>query len=235
MKNFIYLFVLAAFLISCGGESTKSEKTENIVEEKIDCICLWDQVSIKEEPVKKGKYLSSVSLGEKVIFLGETSVDSLDKNREYMKIELSDGTIGWSTKSLFAQNAYTAAVADFAPIFKRPDILTATQDKFEKMDIVAVCKTKDDWMEVYGARKKLKGWIKKETLTTKQEDIAVSVLVEKKLKKNNEIVSSEIEGFLAELPIKNSDFIAYLNELNQKFKAEANEMNQEEEAEQTIE
>lgn len=221
MKNLFYLFVCVSLFASCAdGDKKTDNSAETLKAEKVECICLWDGVSIREEAAKKGKYISSVSLGEKVTFLGETKIDSLDKNREYIKIELSDGTVGWSTKTLYAIDAYAAAINDFAPIFKRPDILTTTEKKFEKMDIVAVVSAKDDWVEVQGNQKKLKGWIKKQAITTNAEDIAVCVLVEKKLKKGSEIKVEEIEAFLEELPYKNSQFISLLNDLNNEYKTE---------------
>ena len=83
---FILLFTM------CGEQRTVVE--EPVIKERIETICVWDRLSLRDD---NGRWLSALSLGEKVIWLGETKVDSSQNDRKYLKVELSDSTTGWAS------------------------------------------------------------------------------------------------------------------------------------------
>ena len=88
------LLVFTAFLISCAGNTETEEKaTESEIFEKQETVCIWDGVPVRKAPSKDGKWVTQINLGETLYFLGETVIDSLDGDREYIKVELSDGTV----------------------------------------------------------------------------------------------------------------------------------------------
>lgn len=224
-KVFIFLVIVIISMSCKENNKQKSETTDKEIA-KISSICIWDGAALREKPKKDGKYLSPINLGEKVQFLGKEKVDSADNNRKYIKIELSDGTIGWASASIIIVDAYAAALVNEAPIYRRPDLLTGTDKNFEKMEMVAVKQAKDDWIEVVGSYKKKKGWIKTDLITTNEEDVAVAILARKKLYDKNELLIEKIDDFLKALPYKKSIFIDYLkNSLQESNEGEQEEQN----------
>ena len=60
-----------------NGETSIIEETAIEKEEKsASAICLLDKLSIRESASAKGKWITSISLGEKVTLTGEETVDS---------------------------------------------------------------------------------------------------------------------------------------------------------------
>jgi hypothetical protein len=212
MKKINYLLLIfASFLISCTG-STDENQTAKVSRnfEKQQTVCIWDGVPVREAPSKDGKWISKISLGETLFFLGETAIDSTDRNNEYIKIELSDGKIAWARSYGLVIDGKIAAIKKGVPVYERPDLLTLTKKEFKEMNILAIEEVKEDWIKVIGQEKKIKGWIKKEVVTENKEDVAVAILASKQLMKNGEIIPEKIEEFLENLPYKNSVFNEYI-------------------------
>ncbi|NOQ23968.1 MAG: hypothetical protein GQ564_01280 [Bacteroidales bacterium] len=216
MKKINYLIlILLAFVYACGGSSennTKQESEEVTLENK-QTVCIWNGVPVRETPSKDGKWVSSISLGETVTFLGKVAIDSLDRNREYLYVELSDGKVAWANSYGLIVDGKIAVLKEDAPIYKRPDLLTITENTFDRMDVLAIEETKDEWIKVVGEKKKLLGWIKYNTVTESKEDIAFSIMVSKELKeKDGSLILDKIEEFIEKTPYVNSIFISYLKE-----------------------
>lgn len=206
--------LVAILLASCSGNTEIKEKSKAPKNfEKQETVCIWDGVPIREEPSKDGKWISKVNLGESLYFLGETAVDSLDEKREFIKVELSDGTIAWARSYGLIINGKVAAVKENVSVYDRPDLLTLSKKEFRVMDILAIEEVKEDWIKVIGNQKKVKGWIKKDVVTENKEDIAVAILASKQLMNNGEIIPEKIEEFLENLPYKNSFFNEYIKSL----------------------
>jgi hypothetical protein len=231
MKKINYaLLIFSIFLISCSGITNR----ENI--EKQQTVCIYDGVPVKEAPSKDGKWVSKINLGETLYFLGEEVVDSSDNNREYLKVELSDGKIAWAMSYGLIVNAKIAAVKENVPVYERPDLVTLTKNEFNTMDILAIEETKDNWIKVVGENKKIKGWIKQGVVTENKEDVAVAILASKQLMKNGEIVLEKIEEFLENLPYKNSFFVGYIrSQVVVEEVEEAEEVSEEDVVEELVE
>jgi hypothetical protein len=143
-------------------------------------VCLWDKAGLKADPTQKGKYLSDISLGEQVTFLGDTAVDASDKNKAYRKVRLSDNKEGWVQSYLVETDAKPAAVTKATQIYKRPDLATVSNEMFDLGDFIALGAENGDWVEAVGSKRKKKGWIKKgDGLSFTKEDVTVSILIEK--------------------------------------------------------
>lgn len=204
MKKINYaLLVFSIFLISCTGLTDKESQRQQTV-------CIYKDVPVRELPSKDGKWVSKLNLGETLYFLGEVAVDSTDNNREYLKVELSDGKIAWAMSYGLIINAKIAAVKENVPVYERPDLVTLTKNEFTIMDILAIEEAKENWIKVVGENKKIKGWIKQGVITENKEDVAVAILASKQLMNNGDFVLEKIEEFLENLPYKNSFFIGYI-------------------------
>ena len=186
----IPLFVLILIIFAgCGSNEGKkstdvTEKKDNNVKQvlqKAASVCIWDKGTIKATPSKNGKYVSSMSLGEKINWLGETAMDSTDKNKTYYHVELSDGTTGWASQYVIAPDAKAGITTKQVPIYLRPDLLTLTNKSFDEMELVAITKSSGEWLEVTGKEGKKKGWIKSRLVSEKDADIAVGLLTSKAL------------------------------------------------------
>jgi len=187
--------------------------TGNEAQQTPQIVCVFDGTPVREGPNKKGKFVSSMSLGESVKDLGGTATDAADNNREYFNVELSDGKTGWAPSFGLVRNAVAGAIKEPAIIFKRPDMLTMTKDKFEPMEMVAIGQSKDEWAEVIGEAKKKQGWIKKEFITTAKEDIAVAVFALKKMREQSAATAMDrTMDIIANAPFPESYFVQRLKQ-----------------------
>ena len=211
MKNLILLLTIPClYLFGCNtkNEQLLNDGEDNAVESaepvSSTAVCIWDQISVRQEPNEKSKWLTSVSLGEKVTFLNETILDSV-ANRQYVKIRLSDDTEGWSLADFIVHDGKPAVFLGDAEYYKRPDLMTKSGVSFKAMDIVAISNEQDGWCEVKGKRADGKfvttGWIKPENLSLKDIDIAVAKYTSAAMAKTGE----EKLGLLKQI-LENSTF-----------------------------
>ena len=178
----VVLVTLAVVMVACQkGKNPESTQKSKKIEEKTEmpAVCIWDKGSVRQEASKNGKWISSMALGEKVVWTGEVFTDSTDDNRSYYHVRLSDGTEGWVSEYVVAIHAVPGILIKKAQIFRRPDLITVTEKVFEKMSFVAILEEKDDWIQVTGEENKKKGWIRTAAISTKDEDITVGLLVAK--------------------------------------------------------
>lgn len=176
-------------------------------------VCIWDRAVLRSEPsYEKGKWLASIALGEKVTWLGDTQTDSSSgKKLEFHKVRLSDGKEGWALAYVLVRDAVPAAVIQKTYIYQRPDILTVTDQAFEPMDLLAVSKIEGDWLEVIGNQRKKSGWIKKDGVSFREEDVAVAALAYKAFREEDEAVKRQKLLAIIENPaLSNSIFMAGL-------------------------
>lgn len=217
----LIVIMLNIFNLGCQKDNEKKvlvEKVNQVVEEKkeIPSVCIWDDASVRAKPSVKAKRISALALGEKVLWLGEEKYDSVDKKRMYLKIRLSDGTEGWATEKALVTDAKPSVAIKKAPICIRPDLLTVSEIELEPMEIVAVLKSENKWLEVVGDKKEKKGWIQSEVVSLKDEDVALALLARRVLaEKDNEIKKVKIESILNNSAFTNSVFI---NDLQIKLK-----------------
>lgn len=174
-------------------------------------VCLYDGLAVRSEIGKTGKYLSSLSLGETVKWTGTSDKDEAGK--EYLKVELSDGKTGWVSANGMQTGARMGAVRDDTPTYKRPDPVTATNQKVAFMTIVAVAQQKDEWLQLVGEGKKQLGWVKKDTVTLDQEDVTNAILATKKLRQKDGLtLEQKIELIAKASPNPGSYFVQKLRE-----------------------
>jgi hypothetical protein len=214
MKKALFLLVLSAMIAgtwSCKNKPEEKNKEGNKEKatktEAKPSVCIWNNGSIRAKPKKNGEWVSSMSLGEKVTWLGVTEVDSAN-NVKYHKVQLSDSTTGWASEYIVVLGAKPGAILKEATLYKRPDLLTSTDKKLEKMNIVAVKKEKDKWKKVIGEKKKKQGWIKKENVSEKNEDIAVAAIAKKALEiKDKKDKVKELKKIVDNTSLKKSSFM----------------------------
>ncbi len=189
MKNFV-LSLLTVTILVTGCKDKKSSKGKNTetanvetqkepktVSKKEEAVCVYEGLSIRDTPSKKGKWLTRVSLGEKMTYLGEDVIDSLSK-KSYSKIKLTDGKEGWIQTRFIVVNGTVGVLIEESPMYRRPDLLTKTDKKYSPMDIIAIEKTQDEWLQVKGKRSEGEyvetGWIKSSNISNSDVDIATA-------------------------------------------------------------
>lgn len=212
-KGLLTVMALLLILNGCGSGSQeeKQEKAEEPAQIST-IVCLWDQVPVREEPLRAGKWLSALNLGETVEDLGENSVDEADNNRNYFKIRLSDGTIGWAP-DYGLEKGEAAAITSNTYVNRRPDLLTATNVEFAPMEFIVIAERTDDWVEVMGERKQKKGWIEARHITTDREEVAIAVLARKNVFTENTLDYAKLETFMQTTPFTQTAFYRYLDNL----------------------
>ena len=194
-----------------GGSATEVEVQEEVVVEK-PAVCVWDNISVREEPSSKAKWVTSVSVGETLTYLGKSAIDSADKDRKYLSIKLADGTEGWSLADFIIVDSEVAVFTEDASIYKRPDLLTKTENVFSKFGIVAISNVEGDWSEVVGKRTDGKwittGWVKGANLSKQAIDVAVAKFTSSALSKDSEEEQKEaLNGILENSDLVTSQFI----------------------------
>jgi hypothetical protein len=194
-KSSLLLSFLAMFVFTCNTGSTNSdEKTgdslsasNQVSAPEVSAICLWSSVSLRETPQQKGKYINTIYMGEKAIYMGEAVMDSSDKKnpREFIKIKLTDGKVGWVQGNMMAIGGKPYALVEKTKLYKRPDILSVGKEEFDKMQFVVITEEQDEWAKIKGKKKTdgwfKEGWVKMDKLIGTEVDVTVSILAERAL------------------------------------------------------
>jgi len=235
LKLSLLLLSFTFFFFSCGGGEATDENTENdstavnteeeVAEEapaeEVNAVCIWSSTTIKKTPEPKGKYVTTIKLGEVVTTFGETVTDSsTSRAREYVKVKFSDGTEGWAQKNLMAIDAKAYVVKGKTKMYKRPDILTATKKEFDRMQFLVNTEEQEGWVKVKAKRKQdswfSEGWVKTNHLSDNQVDVTVAILTQramsisdkdKKIEALNEIKDNA--DFAASIFLKDIEEVLY--------------------------
>jgi hypothetical protein len=220
-KNSVALIILTLFIIMSGCKTKKTTGDEAVTSnsEKGDAVCIWDNISIKDAPGKDGKWLASVSLGEKCIYLNhDKEITNGEKKTKYLNVRLQDGKEGWVQSDFIVLDGKPGVIIQDAIIYSRPDLLTKTEKSFSKMDIIGVKGKQNDFIEITGKRKAgkwiEKGWIKASNISYSEVDIAVAKYAAKALATmETEKRDAAIKEIVENKDLQGSVFIADLKDL----------------------
>ncbi len=212
------LIVLIVF--GCTSTSTQSEQVaEETKLDTITAICVLDNLSVRAVPSNEGKWLTSISVGEAVSYLGVDSITMEGKKeRTYAQVMLAGGKTGWTRKDLIVPDGKVAVFLAENTVYKRPDLLTKTDKAFSAMDIVAIKSRQEDWMEVVGKRTGEEwietGWVKGTNLSQDAIDVAVAKFGGKAVAQKDETKKTEmIQEILSNTDFSGSKFIPTLQEM----------------------
>jgi len=213
LQNFSLILLLLAFITSCDEKGASSSKgdgqksnqridvdvdsteesgndlevtTSNFSDSDEQLVCLWPKVGLRDIAGRKGaKYLTTIYYGETVKYIGET--EKASDNKQYVKVELSDGTQGWVYDHLFAKGKLAVLKKSLA-IYKRPDIIDFVGNKFNRGDLVVVLdESKGDWKKISGFQKKDDGWIQKsDDFIYDNLDIKLAILYNRAIKEESQ-------------------------------------------------
>jgi hypothetical protein len=228
-KNLTFLLlVFLVIVLACNTKpaGTDSKKDSSAVskntedkENQIIGVCIWDNVSLKDAPNYKGKWLASINLGEKCNYMNETKNDSVNKKAvPYFKIKLLDGKEGWVQGDFIILNSKPAVFVRDGKIYSRPDMVTNTDRSFTRMDIVAVKSTQDEFLEITGKRKAGQwietGWVRPADVSQSSIDIAVASFAVKALAIPDEQKRKQaIREIINNSEFSTSQFIGILTEM----------------------
>lgn len=214
------IIITSMLLFTCTGKKTTGESKKSATEETTDSIpavSTYDYsvngLPVLEDYNNSKSILTFVKVGESVIFLGKTATDTVSK-KEYDKIELSDGKIGWSRADYIIKNAVPGAIINATPVYERPDILTKSARKsYDNIDVVAVVDEKDDWYNVVGRNNLNSGWVMKDNISENKEDVAMAILARKEIfdSKGN-IMDDKINDFINNAPYPGSKIVSILRD-----------------------
>lgn len=209
--------LLLIITIGCSSNTESAQEQEvEVVEEPVavvvteePAVCVWDKLSVRNTPGEKGKWVTSLSVGETFKYLG---ADTLVGKKTYAKIALNDGKEGWTRTDLIVVNAKAAVMINDTDIYSRPDLLTKSEKKFSKMNIVASMNTQDSWNEVKGKRSEGtwvdEGWIKTSNLSFEPVDIATAKFAMKALEiKDEDDKLKALNEILENVDLSSSKFI----------------------------
>ncbi len=238
VTNLLAVWMLA-IIASCAGTKSESAETEVATEEEsiaeteeLSAVCVWNDISVRKNPgTKREDYLTKLSIGESLTYLG---ADSAVEEKTYAKVRLNDGEEGWSRKDFLVIEGKAAVIVTDATIYSRPDLLTKTDKLFSAMDIIASVETQDDWSSVRGKRSEGswldEGWIKSDNISYAAEDIATAKFASKafELESTDEQIQA-LKEIVENEDLSSSKFIAglvvKLTELSDAAAAPADSIN----------
>lgn len=236
--KFFAFAAMSFFLFACGSGTEQSNadvaETEAVQKVKPEvtttkAVCIWDEVSVRATADAKGKWLTSISKGEVLEYLGEDTPDAQDSKKTYAKVRLTDGTEGWSRKDFIIPDGEVAVFLENNTIYKRPDLLTKTDDEFSQMDIVAIQSMQGDWVEVIGKRKEgtwiSTGWVKDNKLSKDATDVAVAKFGRIALNEEDpEAQKAQLQEILDNSDLKSSKFFPFIQASFNALNAPAEEV-----------
>jgi len=228
LKKYYLIMLLLAVIVGCKDKETSAPdntvdnssskieedgaldvKTSNFSDNDQSLICLWSKVGLRDIPGRKGaKYLTTIYFGETVKFLGEKETAS--DNKEYLKVELSDGSEGWVYDLLFSENGKLAVLKNPLAIYKRPDVMEFVGNKFDRGDIVVLLdESKGEWEKITGFEKKNEGWIKKNDAFVYDDlDIKLAILYNRAINEDSDSKKQKKLKLITDNPaFQNSSFI----------------------------
>ncbi|MEO9852012.1 MAG: SH3 domain-containing protein [Reichenbachiella sp.] len=181
-KNILTSLIAGTFILisacSSNKENTDETSQAEVIAEvaepvQVPAVCIWDKISVRETAGAKGKYVTSLSVGESLSYL---SKDSTIEEKTYANVLLNDGKEGWALKSFIVNDAKPAVVLSDISLYSRPDLLTKSDKIFKMMDIIASIEAQGDWMKIKGRRSGAKwmdeGWVKSGNISFDAVDIA---------------------------------------------------------------
>lgn len=223
IKNRVWAVKSAAcflmfLLYACTGYH-KPEAEEKIKIQSVPSVCIWDRISVRAEPARKAPVISNLNLGESVVYLDISAVDSSFKNQVYYKIRLSDDLMAWVPAFSLVTDAKPAVVLTEVPVYMRPDLLTITDKKIGTMEIVAVDEESDNWIHFFSEKKTISGWINSEALSYHAEDIAFALYAGRILNaETNATLAEKIDSVLKYNLYPDAVFVSLLKEIGEKEK-----------------
>jgi hypothetical protein len=206
MKFTITLTVfLAACIYSCSPTSTTENTTESTeavaVEDRSATFSLWLEVAVRDEAKDKGKYLTSIYLGEHVTL---TSDSAMDGKNLWNKIVMTDGKSGWVRADFLGKRKIPAAFMTETNIFKRPDRAAITDFMFPSMDFVAADLPVNGWVHIRGKRADDKwfteGYVEESYLTFDKNEVQFAILNKRMNETDNETVRDAILAQMQSTP-----------------------------------
>lgn len=219
MQKLVLTLGIAVLLFSCKTGSDKSSESEAAIPaEKAPAVSVYNYskygLGLYQDMDNLKKSIAHIKLGEVVTFLGETATDTV-KDRDYKKVELSDGTVGWAYSSYLIVNAQPAVVIEGTPVYERPDILTKMIKKeYKSLEVVAITETKEEWYKVIGINKTNQGWINKKHVSTKDDEVASAILARYEIydTKGN-LLEDKLSDFVENAPYPNTMVISTVKDM----------------------
>jgi hypothetical protein len=188
------LIILVVFLGGCGERSSTPDPTPSEGEtetsesesastdeapapkpEPVHAVCIYDGLYFRNGPSARETAVYRLKKGEIVTWMGEAVTDQKDdRNWEFFRIRLTDGSDGWALSYYIVPEAIPAAVISRASIYSKNNLISKTEESLEPMDIIAVLAEQDEWLKVVNDDKSREFWIKPGHISKAEVDIAVA-------------------------------------------------------------
>jgi len=185
-----------------------------------DAVCIVEGVALRDAASSDGKFISTLSFGEKLTCTDEKEVKTSAGSKKFVKVELKGGNEGWVKESCIIKAAKPAVVVKEAVVYQRPDLITKTSKILSSYDILAIKLKQGDFVQVYGRTKDGKrvsgSWIKFDAISVEEVDVAVAIYVAKAylLKDQNKRMLA-IKEIVDNSDFKNSCFMTQLSSLTE--------------------
>lgn len=214
-RDLSFYLCLVLLLVIAGCNNNPPEISGDTVSDhpRVMGVSIWDKISTRSEPRRKSASTTLLSLGESFIYLDTFAIDSNYNNTKFLKVQLSDSSVVWVYGFASVLDAKPVVITNEVPLYMRPDLLTITDKRMYTMEIAAITEEWDNWIKVVGEKKEKEGWIKKEFITNNDIDLALALVVKRKLEEENqEEKIKNLEDLLENNPYPNSIFTAELRE-----------------------
>lgn len=161
--KYIPCAIIMVLLFSCGpkggGENASTTNdttstaaiTPDLPFDTLLTFCNWNEIGLRDTPSEKGKFITTVYLGEQLTLAGDSAnEESAGKKILFRKVKLSDGKEGWLRDDFLGVRSIPGVITQETSIYMRPDDAAVSDKKFNFMDVVSVKPSKGNWVEVKG-------------------------------------------------------------------------------------
>jgi len=198
-------------MAACTSKSVEDSTPVTSEIPEIIGVSVWDRISTRSQALRSSPRTTLLSLGESFVYLDSFAIDSSENNTKFLRARLSDSAVVWVYDFACVLDAKPAVVIREVPLYMRPDLLTITAERMKAMEIIAVVEEWDDWIKVVGEKKDKTGWIKKESISYTNIDLAFALLCKRTLEEEDpEEKIEKLEDLLENNPYPNTIFVEEL-------------------------
>ncbi len=173
MKKISLILILSSVFYTCsdsktgedlmpkdgGNTSLDSLSSQDSVAVSKNLICLFEKVSLLDNPNAKAKWLKTLSYGRELHYLADTTIN----NKKYYQAKIAEGETGWVSANNVSENSQVWVVTNKVSTYAAPDPLTITEKSFDLGELIVIKNEKiGDFHAYITKNKRSTGYIKGE-------------------------------------------------------------------------
>lgn len=223
-KHWLFVFLAAAFLSTgCGGAESgdKPENSEEVEEEEEGfdesanvALSTWEGHSVSD--AVGGKWVASLTFGEKVELLGESDTDAASQ-KSFEKVRLLDGKEGWVRADMIHKGGELMVTTSDLQVYSRPGISNIKDEVVAAGSLMIKVGENEEFIEFMGrnsGKSRQKGWLLgAKGISTDATDVSIGIMLHKALdEKVPEKRSAKLQAIVDNPANQDSPMLSVVND-----------------------